>query len=87
MRRSRRQLNRAVHAALRWVGRAGEVVPGTALADRFGGFGEGSCIDFPPATLLNVPSIHVGRDVLVGRQATLAAGYGVGDPTSQPGRS
>jgi carbonic anhydrase/acetyltransferase-like protein (isoleucine patch superfamily) len=78
--RSQRLLNRVVHATLRWVDRAGEVVPGTVLADRFGSFGAGSCIDFPPATLLNVGSIHVGRDVLVGRQATLAAGYGVGDP-------
>ena len=74
-----RLLNRALHGALRWVDRAGEVVPGTALADQFGSFGEGSCIDFPPATLLNVASIHVGRDVLVGRHATLSAGYGVGD--------
>ena len=80
MRRRHRLLNRAVHAALSWADRAGEVVPGTVLADRFGSFGEGSCIDFPPATLLNVGSIHVGRDVLVGRHATLAAGYGVGDP-------
>jgi serine acetyltransferase len=80
VRRSARLLNRALHAALGWVDRAGEVVPGTALADRFGSFGAGSCIDFPPATLLNVEAIHVGRDVLVGRQATLAAGYGVGDP-------
>jgi acetyltransferase-like isoleucine patch superfamily enzyme len=62
------------------VDRAGEVVPGTALADRFGSFGAGSCIDFPPATLLNVQAIHLGRGVLVGRHATLAAGYGVGDP-------
>ena len=80
MRRTRRLLNRAVHAALRWADRTGEVVPGTAIADQFGSFGAGSCIDFPPATLLNVGSIHLGRDVLVGRQATLAAGYGVGDP-------
>ena len=79
MRRSHRLLNRAVHAALRWVDRAGEVVPGTDLASEFGSFGAGSCIDFPPATLQNVGSIHVGRDVLVGRHATLAAGYGVGD--------
>jgi acetyltransferase-like isoleucine patch superfamily enzyme len=56
------------------------VVPGTDLADRFGRFGTGTCIDFPPATLQNVESIHLGRDVLVGRHATLAAGYGVGDP-------
>ncbi len=80
MRRTHRLVNRAVHAALRWVDRAGEVVPGTDLADRFGAFGPGSCIDFPPATLQNVESIHIGRDVLVGRHATLAAGYGVGDP-------
>ena len=80
MPRPARLLNRAVHAALRWVDRAGEVVPGTAIAERFGGFGAGSCIDFPPATLQNVESIHVGRGVLVGRHATLAAGYGVGDP-------
>src|SRR3954451_25416997 len=79
MRRTHRLLNRAVHAGLRWVDRAGEVVPGTALADRFGSFGPGSCIDFPPATLQNVESIHLGHDVLVGRHATLAAGYGVGD--------
>jgi acetyltransferase-like isoleucine patch superfamily enzyme len=80
VRRTHRLLNRAVHAALRWVDRAGEVVPGTDLADRFGSFGTGSCIDFPPATLQNVESIHLGCDVLVGRHATLAAGYGVGDP-------
>src|SRR3954451_4990538 len=80
MRRTHRLLNRAVHAGLRWVDRAGEVVPGTDLADRFGSFGAGSCIDFPPATLQNVESIHLGREVLVGRHATLAAGYGVGDP-------
>ncbi|HET6938364.1 MAG TPA: DapH/DapD/GlmU-related protein [Nocardioides sp.] len=80
MRRRHRLVNRAVHAALGWVDRAGEVVPGTALADRFGSFGVGSCIDFPPATLQNVESIHLGRGVLVGRHATLAAGYGVGDP-------
>ena len=80
MRHADRLLNRALHAALRWADRAGEVVPGTDLADRFGSFGAGSCIDFPPATLQNVESIHLGRGVLVGRHATLAAGYGVGDP-------
>jgi acetyltransferase-like isoleucine patch superfamily enzyme len=80
VRHAQRLLNRAVHAALRWADRTGEVVPGTDLADRFGSFGTGSCIDFPPATLQNVESIHLGRDVLVGRHVTLAAGYGVGDP-------
>jgi acetyltransferase-like isoleucine patch superfamily enzyme len=72
-------LNRGVHAARRWVARTGEIVPGTHAAARFGGFGEGSCIDFPPATLLNVEAIHIGSSTLVGRDATLSVGYGVGD--------
>ncbi|GAB3262468.1 hypothetical protein GCM10027448_36600 [Nocardioides dilutus] len=72
-------LNRGVHAARRWVDRVGEIVPGTHAAAQFGSFGEGSCIDFPPATLLNVEAIHIGSGTLVGRYATLSVGYGVGD--------
>jgi acetyltransferase-like isoleucine patch superfamily enzyme len=82
--RSRALAQRAVHAALRWVDRVGEVVPGTPLADGFGSFGEGACIDFPPATLLNTHAIHVGAHTLVGRQATLAAGYHPGDHRLPP---
>jgi serine acetyltransferase len=74
-----RLLNRAVHVSRRWVARAGEIVPGTHAAARFAAFGEGSCIDFPPATLLNVRAIHIGAGTLVGRDATLSVGYGEGD--------
>jgi acetyltransferase-like isoleucine patch superfamily enzyme len=74
-----RLLNRGVHAARRWVARAGEIVPGTHAADQFGSFGVGTCIDYPPATLLNVQAIHLGSGTLVGRHATLSVGYGVGD--------
>src|SRR3954452_12754322 len=81
MRLPARLAHRTVQAAWRWVDRAGEVTPGSRLAERFGSFGPGSCIGFPPAPLLNVESIHLGRDVLVGRQVTLSAGYGEGDPT------
>lgn len=72
--------NAGVHAAWRWVDRAGEIVPGTRAAEAFGSFGAGSCIGFPPATLMNVASIHLGIDVLVGREATLSVGYGPDDP-------
>lgn len=75
-----RTVNRGVHAAWRWLDRAGEIVPGTRAAAEFGSFGAGSCIDFPPATLLNPRAIHIGSGVLVGRQATLSVGYGVDDP-------
>ena len=77
--RRQRLAHRAVHAAWRWLDRAGEIVPGTRTGDAFGALGEGSCIGFPAATLMNVGSIHVGAGTLVGRQATLSVGYGPGD--------
>lgn len=71
----------AVHALRRVVERYGEVVPGTRAAEAFGSFGEGSCLAFPQATLFGTASVHVGRDVLVGRGCTLTVGYGAGDTT------
>lgn len=71
-------LNRAVLAAQRWLERTGEVAPGTRAGDAFGSLGEGSCIGFPAATLMNVGSIHIGSRTLVGRQVTLSVGYGPG---------
>ena len=76
----RRLRNRAALAAWRWLDRAGEITPGTDAADAFGAFGAGSCIGFPQATLMGTAAIHLGRDVLVGRHATLSVGYGPGDP-------
>lgn len=75
MSRRRRWVSAAVQTAWGWLDRAGEIVPGTAAADRFGSFGPGSCIGFPAATLMNVGSIHLGARTLVGRQATLSVGY------------
>lgn len=72
-------VNRAVHAAWSWLERAGEVVPGTHAGDAFGTLGEGSCIGFPAATLMNVGSIHIGCRTLIGRQVTLSVGYGPGE--------
>ncbi len=76
----RRLANRAVHAGRRWVHRMGEIVPGTHAAEEFASFGASSCIDFPPATILNPGWIHIGSGTLVGPHSTLSVGYGVGDP-------
>jgi len=80
-----RAANRGILAARRWLDRTGSIVPGTHAAEGFGSFGAGSCLDFPPATLLNTQSIHIGSGTLVGKQATLSVGYGVGQ-TNLPDR-
>ena len=81
MSRARRLLNRSVHAAWQWVERVGDIAPGTDLADRFGSFGDGSCLAFPLATVVNPSAIHVGRGTLIGKYSTLSVGYG---PTQVP---
>ncbi|WP_395657145.1 acyltransferase [Nocardioides sp.] len=78
--RFKRLLNAGVLAGWRWLDRAGEIVPGTRAADGFGSFGADACIGFPAGTLMGTRSIHIGTGTLVGRHATLAVGYGPGDP-------
>jgi acetyltransferase-like isoleucine patch superfamily enzyme len=36
----------------------------------------GSCLAFPLQVVFGAPSIHVGRDTLIGKYATLSVGYG-----------
>lgn len=77
---ARRVANAAIHAAWRRLQHVGDVSPGTSAADRFGSFGKGSCLGFPHDTLYGESAIHIGVDTLIGRQCTLAVGYG---PTQQ----
>jgi acetyltransferase-like isoleucine patch superfamily enzyme len=77
---TQRLTNRLVHAAHRWVARAGAIRPGTDVAESFGTFGAGSYITFPMATLYGARSIHLGADTLVGRHCSLLVGYAPDDP-------
>ena len=52
----------------------GAVGPGDALADRFGAFGEGSCLAFPPGAIFGEQWIRIGRDTLVGPYVSISAG-------------
>lgn len=54
---------------------AGAIAPGTAAAERFGSFGEGSIMGFPTAVLYGERHIHVGRNTTINTWVTLAAGY------------
>ena len=71
--------NRLVHAAHRWVARAGAIRPGTDAAEAFGTFGAGSYITFPMATMYGARSIHIGEDTLIGRSCSLLVGYSPDD--------
>ena len=56
------------------AGRVGSIGPHSAAGRRFGSFGEGSMICFPPATIFNERYIHIGAGSLLGPQLTLSAG-------------
>src|SRR5690242_8255716 len=81
----RRLVNRPIHSLHRWVRRAGAVVPGTYLADRFGSFGERSLLNFPVATLFGESGIHIGSETLIGAYATLSVGH-TPDDANAPAR-
>ncbi|MEO6988472.1 MAG: DapH/DapD/GlmU-related protein, partial [Aquihabitans sp.] len=63
---------------------AGAIAPGTAAAEEFGSFGEGSVVAFPTATIYGQRSIHIGTNTMVSTWITLAAGYGPDQSTLAP---
>jgi acetyltransferase-like isoleucine patch superfamily enzyme len=52
----------------------GAIGPHSRRARRFGAFGEGSVICFPPNALFNERYIHLGTGTLIGPQISLSAG-------------
>ncbi len=71
-------VKRAAGEAVRWGWDAAIEVaaigPNTKIGRRFGGFGDGSVICFPPNTIFNEQFIHIGRGTMIGPQITLSAG-------------
>jgi len=74
-------VNAAIQAGWARLRVAGAIAPGTAAAERFGAFGEGSIMGFPTAVLYGERHIFVGTGTTINTWVTLAAGY---HPT-QPG--
>jgi len=72
--RHRRWANAAIHLAWGWVARHGATGPDDRLAGRFGAFGSGSCLAFPPGAVFGERWIRIGRDTLVGPQVSISAG-------------
>ena len=53
----------------------GAVGPQSRAGKAFGSFGEGSIICFPPDSIVNEASIHVGAHTMVGPRVSLSAGW------------
>jgi len=56
------------------MARHGAVGPGDVVAERFGSFGEGSCLAFPTGAVFGELWIRIGRDTLVGPHVSISAG-------------
>jgi serine acetyltransferase len=69
-----RLLHSLVNGGWNWVARHGATGPDDRLAARFGGFGAGSCLAFPPGAIFGERWIRVGRDTLVGPHVSISAG-------------
>ncbi len=54
--------------------RAGTIGPKDATAKRFGAFGDGSALVFPPGALFGEPFIRIGAHTLIGPNVTMSAG-------------
>jgi acetyltransferase-like isoleucine patch superfamily enzyme len=64
----------AVHRAWEQAQELGAIGPRTRRGRRFGAFGEGSVICFPPTALVNEHYIHIGAGTLIGPHVSLSAG-------------
>ena len=63
-----------MHRGLEWARRRGAIGPDTRRGHRFGAFGAGSMICFPPAAIVNERYIRIGAGTLIGPHVSLSAG-------------
>ncbi len=63
-----------VRRAWALAGRVGSIGPNDSAGRKFGKFGAGSIICFPPNTIFNEHYIHIGEGTMIGPDVTLSAG-------------
>lgn len=63
-----------VHRAWERMQVHGAIGPSSLRGNRFGRFGDGSVICFPPTAIMNEPYIHIGIGTMIGPGVTLSAG-------------
>jgi len=67
-----------------WLHRKAAIVAGSRHAARFGRFGRGSLICFPPQVIYNEHAIHVGEDTIIGPGCSLTVGMAPGQELLAP---
>lgn len=67
-------IHRTRETGMHWAA----IGPATSRGRRFGSFGEGSVICFPPAAIMNERFIHIGDGTMIGPDVTLSAGMAPG---------
>ncbi|MGA0970212.1 MAG: acyltransferase [Ilumatobacteraceae bacterium] len=61
-----------------WLSTGAAIGPNSRRGRRFGSFGDGSVICFPPTALMNERYIRIGRDTMIGPHVALSAGMAPG---------
>jgi acetyltransferase-like isoleucine patch superfamily enzyme len=61
-----------------WVGHLGAIGPDDRRGRRFGAFGQGSIIAFPPGAIYNERWIRIGSHTMIGPHVSLTAGMAPG---------
>ncbi|MFM8266479.1 MAG: acyltransferase [Ilumatobacteraceae bacterium] len=64
----------SVRSMWSWARLAAAIGPDSAAGRRFGRFGTGSIICFPPNTIFGERYIHIGEGTMIGPDVTLSAG-------------
>ena len=71
---AKRAFGTAIHAARDTATRWAAIGPATRRGRRFGAFGAGSVICFPPETIMNERFIEIGSGTMIGPYVSLSAG-------------
>jgi serine acetyltransferase len=75
---ARRIAATAIDVGWTWVCELGAIGPDHPRARRFGAFGEGSLIAFPPGAIFNEHCIRIGSRTMIGPYVSLSAGMAPG---------
>jgi serine acetyltransferase len=70
----RRLTNEGIHRGWDWLCRQSAIGPDSVRAERFGAFGQGTCVSFPRGAVFGEEWIQIGSNTLISPYVSLSAG-------------